>query len=1041
MSEEEKIAQINRKYFFPPVNSSKSEVPYVETVSKNSEVNNITTYITDQVQRIKEALDNNCRFWEMSQELRYVLGTRTERGKARLFKQDHDKYEDNPVTAYKRAIEELQEYLTDIRNQPPQKTEQFISIEFSILKQTLLDLGGEYQAYIYNHLKKDAKNDLNTLIDEMRNTVAELKQPSAKLDNLKKNRIRYQEVRAKQGQLEARLVPIKLKFTFIQDDSNNDSIITELSEEEKTKLASLDEEWNKFLKGMTEAHAIIQKNFGEHKLEIDNQIEDFKKEVLDNRHTFKQNAHFAVEKAYEYDNVKPLERLTEFKVQCMELRQKEEEMKPGLEIFEYDAQQYVELTQVERENQLLTEVWELKEQFDNEWFIWKDISYYDLNIDDIEMRVIDYYNKLTNMNKDIRGWGIYDFLKTKFILFREVLPLALQLRDESIRPRHWNDIRFEVKEEFNEQSEDFNLEKVFDLQLHKHQVFIDDLYHNARNQLKIEKSLIEIKRIWEEDPQTDLEISKERSKNTSEDFYKINSTENILTLVEEHSQHLAAHKSSPYYKQFNDKIDFWENNIANITETIELLLQVQGKWQYLESIFKGQPDLAKQLAKEDSAFKTIDKIFRQETARIYKEKNCYRALIVNVKDFIKTLSEMNRGLEQIQKELRSFLEGKRGIFPRFYFLSNEDLLEIIGQGKDPTPINRHIKKIFEGINAIATDGGNGKGADKVYLIKKIISADNEQIELEGDLSVKTNTNVESWLQVLTLKMREALRKIFHRYHNELHSAKRTQDKESLGNSISKNLGQVLITMAQIEWTRQMKDALKEISEKGTESNAMRKVKKAWQQRTSLLVECVEKQGLAFRDRQKIIALIIIEEHNREVIEKIAANKAVNNVNHFEWQSQLKFEREETDGADQMYIVVKQLNAVFPYGYEYQGNNGRLVITPLTDRAYMTLTNALQLARGGAPQGPAGTGKTETVKDLGKNLAFFVVIQNCGDQMDQNDLGKIFTGLAQSGAWGCFDEFNRILLDVLSVITSQVQGIMDCIKKGDKEQCNINDKII
>jgi len=53
------------------------------------------------------------------------------------------------------------------------------------------------------------------------------------------------------------------------------------------------------------------------------------------------------------------------------------------------------------------------------------------------------------------------------------------------------------------------------------------------------------------------------------------------------------------------------------------------------------------------------------------------------------------------------------------------LLEIIGQGKDPLPINKHIKKIFEGINAIGTDGGNGKGADKVYLIKKILSSDNE----------------------------------------------------------------------------------------------------------------------------------------------------------------------------------------------------------------------------------------------------------------------------------------------------------------------------
>jgi len=57
----------------------------------------------------------------MSQDTRYILGTRTERGKARLFKQDHDKYEDNPVIAYKRAIEELSEYMSDIKNNAPQK--------------------------------------------------------------------------------------------------------------------------------------------------------------------------------------------------------------------------------------------------------------------------------------------------------------------------------------------------------------------------------------------------------------------------------------------------------------------------------------------------------------------------------------------------------------------------------------------------------------------------------------------------------------------------------------------------------------------------------------------------------------------------------------------------------------------------------------------------------------------------------------------------------------------------------------------------------
>jgi hypothetical protein len=77
----------------------------------------------------------------------------------------------------------------------------------------------------------------------------------------------------------------------------------------------------------------------------------------------------------------------------------------------------------------------------------------------------------------------------------------------------------------------------------------------------------------------------------------------------------------------------------------------------------------------------------------------------------------------------------------------------------------------------------------------------------------------------------------------------------------------------------MKNALKEME---TKPDAVRQVKKLWGQKTTTLVECVEKQGLSNRERSKIIALIIIEEHNRDVIEKIAANKAVNNPNHFEW---------------------------------------------------------------------------------------------------------------------------------------------------------------
>jgi dynein heavy chain len=177
-------------------------------------------------------------------------------------------------------------------------------------------------------------------------------------------------------------------------------------------------------------------------------------------------------------------------------------------------------------------------------------------------------------------------------------------------------------------------------------------------------------------------------------------------------------------------------------------------------------------------------------------------------------------------------------------------------------------------------------------------------------------------------------------------------------------------------------------------------------------------------RQKIGCLITMDAHSRDIIEKLYLEKVFNSEE-FQWQSQLKVYYIESDKKGQPFII-KIADAVFNYGYEYLGNGPRLVITPLTDRIYVTATQALHLSMGCAPAGPAGTGKTESTKDLSSALAKAIYVFNCSDQMDYKSMAGIFKGLAASGSWGCFDEFNRLVPEVLSVCSIQFKSVTDAI---------------
>jgi len=201
--------------------------------------------------------------------------------------------------------------------------------------------------------------------------------------------------------------------------------------------------------------------------------------------------------------------------------------------------------------------------------------------------------------------------------------------------------------------------------------------------------------------------------------------------------------------------------------------------------------------------------------------------------------------------------------------------------------------------------------------------------------------------------------------------------------VQTHAGQLVLNGSQVHWTLEVEAAMK---------GGVKGIREYWERvlehQLKELVFLV-RQKLSPQVKMAVNALIVIDVHAKDVVENLWRTE-VSDLNAFEWISQLRY-YQEGDG-----INVKCVQTVFPYGCEYLGNTMRLVITPLTDKCYMTLMGALKLNLGGAPQGPAGTGKTESTKDLAKAVAILCVVFNCSDQMDYVMVGKFFKGLAASG---------------------------------------------
>jgi len=587
--------------------------------------------------------------------------------------------------------------------------------------------------------------------------------------------------------------------------------------------------------------------------------------------------------------------------------------------------------------------------------------------------------------------AVADEVKAQMEKFKPIMPLVTALRNPGLRERHWDKLSQDCNFEVRPGGSLNTLTDVYRLDLKEKEEVIVKVCESAGKEYAIEAALDKMWREWE--PMS-FEIVPYRETGT----FVLKGADEIQQQLDDHIVMTQAMSFSPFKKPHEQRLEEWGAKLNLMSEIIDQWLACQRNWMYLEPIFSSD-DIMKQLPTEGSKFRNCDKLWRKFLKLANEQPSCL--LYTDTPELLSTFQTSYLILEQVQKGLSDYLETKRQSFARFYFLSNEELLEILSQTKDPRAVQPHLRKCFEAINKVDFEDD--------LAMTAMYSGEGEQVV--WDEKVYPEGNVEFWLTDVERMMRMSVN---------------TQMKHSVADYAVNDRsawvlswpGQIILGVDQIYWTKETEQAISD-----------GKLKEYHQQCHQQLLDVTKlvRTELTGLQRVSLGALVTMDVHGRDVIENLAAAN-LQNPSDFDWAAQLRLYWEASDRAfsGDECTMIRQVENVFRYGCEYLGNTMRLVVTPLTDRIYLTLTGALGMALGGAPAGPAGTGKTETTKDLAKALAKQCIVFNCQEGMDYIMVGKFFKGLAMAGAWACFDEFNRINIEVLSVIAQQLLTINQAI---------------
>ncbi|KAG7240073.1 hypothetical protein INR49_027927 [Caranx melampygus] len=522
-----------------------------------------------------------------------------------------------PVTSFDADIHRYTEKANSVQQEETVLNIGFVTLDCSPLKSSLVQHCSEWQTKLTELLSHIASTRLKELHAFLHESANRLKKPPQTLVELAESLKILETLQGDLAKTEAQIPLIHDQFAILDK--------YEVSVQDMREV--LNEEWVWFQQVLIDSNIMLQKHKEKFKNSLILSAEEFKKKIQTALQEFNNTGPFHSSMNTEL----ALKEIAEHHSHLEALKQEESTILHGLGFFKIEQPPNKSIQMLEKDIDHLQEVWEITQEWNASWNIWKVSQFTRLQMEELESTSQEMFKKLHKLKR-------------------------------------------ELKCSFDPVSDEFTLEKIISMEFDKYADRICEITGAACKELSIEQNLESITQTWDD-------ISLDIAPHKDEGHYRLRSTEEVFQALEDNQVIISTMKASRFVKAFEQEVDSWERQLS-------------------QNIFQGK-DIREQLPEECKEFEDVSSSWKIIMSRLNEDNNALKG--THHPGLPEKLSEMSAKLEEIQKALDMYLETKRQIFPRFYFLSNDDVLEILGQSQNPQAMQPHLKKCFDNIKSLTLE--------------------------------------------------------------------------------------------------------------------------------------------------------------------------------------------------------------------------------------------------------------------------------------------------------------------------------------------------